>query len=300
MYNDSLRIQYLATVLATQGRRLSSQAKIAANRKNACNSTGPKTERGKANSRLNALKYGIYATTPVLPAEDEDAYRELEKLNQEYFAPVGPVENLLVRQINIEQWKLKRIETAEIAFLEQLREESFAKFLRALDLNEIIYALSVLTQESPEELVQQGRESLASKMTSPPTQSKERNAENAANLPEDKKRDIEAKMLQLSKLDNTLLDAVIPHAEAAPQACLDRERRTTVRAYLAYVDKLKELQESRSTVTLAVQPVTKMAKLRTARPANTSVPGKDVSQNQSRAGISSHATAAPFPTPKAH
>ena len=58
---------------------MTSRAKIAANRKNSRNSTGPRSERGKSKSRLNALKYGIYAKTPVLPEEDENAYRELVK-----------------------------------------------------------------------------------------------------------------------------------------------------------------------------------------------------------------------------
>jgi hypothetical protein len=38
-----------------------------------------------------------------LPGEDEDAYRKMEKSNLEYFAPVGPVENRLVRELTFEE-----------------------------------------------------------------------------------------------------------------------------------------------------------------------------------------------------
>jgi len=39
-----------------------SDKKAASNRCNAQKSTGPRTEQGKANSRLNALKHGILAS----------------------------------------------------------------------------------------------------------------------------------------------------------------------------------------------------------------------------------------------
>src|SRR5215469_6039805 len=38
-----------------------SERKLAANRRNAIRSCGPKTEQGKANSSKNAVKHGIYA-----------------------------------------------------------------------------------------------------------------------------------------------------------------------------------------------------------------------------------------------
>ena len=47
-------------------------AQIEANRRNAQKSTGPKTERGKARAKLNAIKHGLTARTimSVLPQED--------------------------------------------------------------------------------------------------------------------------------------------------------------------------------------------------------------------------------------
>ena len=53
-----------------------SQRKIDANRRNARKSTGPRTEEGKDQVKLNALKHGLTARTVVLPHEDEEAYQQ--------------------------------------------------------------------------------------------------------------------------------------------------------------------------------------------------------------------------------
>ena len=47
-----------------------SEARIQANRRNAALSTGPKTEEGKARSRVNALKHGMTGAGIVLPEAD--------------------------------------------------------------------------------------------------------------------------------------------------------------------------------------------------------------------------------------
>ena len=56
-------------------------AQIEANRLNAQRSTGPKTERGKARARRNAITHGMTARIimPVLPQEDP---KELEALRR--------------------------------------------------------------------------------------------------------------------------------------------------------------------------------------------------------------------------
>jgi hypothetical protein len=51
----------------------SSEARIAANRRNALKSTGPKTEEGKEQSRRNALKHGLTGAGVVLPEADAAA-----------------------------------------------------------------------------------------------------------------------------------------------------------------------------------------------------------------------------------
>lgn len=49
-----------------------SDARLAANRRNARHSTGPRTAEGKATSRLNAARHGLDAASPVIPRLDED------------------------------------------------------------------------------------------------------------------------------------------------------------------------------------------------------------------------------------
>ena len=75
-----------------------SDKKVAANRNNAQKSTGPKTPRGKANSRRNAVKHGLFAMELSLGEltrrEDPKKYQEHMDQLRRYFKPVGrPEEN---------------------------------------------------------------------------------------------------------------------------------------------------------------------------------------------------------------
>src|SRR4051794_37427473 len=62
-----------------RAQRPPSAARIAANRRNAMKSTGPRTPAGKAVSRLNGVTHGLCSKVPVLPGEDaEERRRRLE------------------------------------------------------------------------------------------------------------------------------------------------------------------------------------------------------------------------------
>ncbi|MDR3622039.1 MAG: hypothetical protein P4L85_22005 [Paludisphaera borealis] len=98
---------------------MSTTAQLQANRANAKKSCGPKTDEGKARSRLNALKHGLRATTvnPVLPHEDP---AELEAKIREWiddYQPTNAIERELVVRAARISWNLDRAERHETALL---------------------------------------------------------------------------------------------------------------------------------------------------------------------------------------
>ena len=99
------------------GNKMMSPAQVAANRRNAQKSTGPKSADGKAVSKMNALKHGLLAQTVVVRGHRiKESTKEFEKLCREFYAdlnPVGPAEEMLVDQIVTATWRLRRARTAE-------------------------------------------------------------------------------------------------------------------------------------------------------------------------------------------
>lgn len=219
-------------------RKMASAAKIGANRRNALASTGPKTASGKSHSRFNAVKHGIYATAPVLPGEDEHAYRELLRSYEEHFVPVGPVEAILVQQITAEHWKLDRTLKAEISLHVRLRETRIVHFLHRLSGSELGYIRSAHSRDLTDEIDQQLREESEDGTSSDA-------AELAENLGAADIEIVEHLLSRVREMDRTVLEALVPETGDGPQLCLDRERRMTMRVYLNYTEKLEELQQAR-------------------------------------------------------
>lgn len=98
-------------------KKLMSDKQIAANRKNAQRSTGPRTANGKAASRLNAVKHGLLAREVVaagfLHKESPDEFTTLSREYHESLQPHGPLEQMLVAQIVTVVWRLRRVRMAE-------------------------------------------------------------------------------------------------------------------------------------------------------------------------------------------
>src|SRR5664279_5177687 len=97
-----------------------SDARLAANRRNALRSTGPRTDAGKAISRLNGLKQGQRSKLSgmlVLPQEDP---RELARLVDRFVRDGRPAnameQSLLVRAASL-TWIIQRADRAETAYL---------------------------------------------------------------------------------------------------------------------------------------------------------------------------------------
>ena len=76
------------------------EKKLAANRRNALKSTGPRTLRGKHKSKQNALKSGIFADVILLEDDDRSQYNSLLKGLMEYFTPQGTPEVTLVETLD--------------------------------------------------------------------------------------------------------------------------------------------------------------------------------------------------------
>ncbi len=92
-----------------------SPKQVAANRRNAMRSTGPRTTEGKLASKFNATKHGLRATEIVIPTQEDPLEFEalLEELWDEWM-PVGRTEISLVTEIAIAQWRIRRAHRAEL------------------------------------------------------------------------------------------------------------------------------------------------------------------------------------------
>jgi len=94
-----------------------SEKQIEANRRNAQKCTGPKTPEGRAASKMNALKHGIFLKDMIVKAtaavENPREFTELHRRFWEHLMPVGPLEEMLVNQIVTTHWRLRRTLKAE-------------------------------------------------------------------------------------------------------------------------------------------------------------------------------------------
>lgn len=99
-------------------------ARVAANRRNAQLATGPRTTKGKAVSRFNAVTHGLTSRDPVLPFENaEDFAAILAKLRGELRVE-GALEELLLVRITSHLWRLARVLKIETGILSIGLEEA--------------------------------------------------------------------------------------------------------------------------------------------------------------------------------
>ena len=96
---------------------MASEAQIAASRRNALKSTGPRTERGKERSRLNALRHGLRAKHLVARGEDFADFGRFSAELRATFKPADPFEEQLVEDIAMTSWRLRRLWKTEAEVL---------------------------------------------------------------------------------------------------------------------------------------------------------------------------------------
>ncbi len=89
---------------------MATKAQVAANRRNAEKSTGPRTAEGKAAVAQNAVKHGLSGRLDVIQGEDPAEFdRHREALLAE-LKPRGVVESLLAERAVSLSWRLKRVD----------------------------------------------------------------------------------------------------------------------------------------------------------------------------------------------
>ena len=90
-----------------------SPAKLRANRRNARQSTGPKTEAGKARASRNAISHGIFCKDVVLPTESNEAFQRFRHALLFDLRPEGALQQMVADRVVILSWKLNCIPSAE-------------------------------------------------------------------------------------------------------------------------------------------------------------------------------------------
>ena len=96
---------------------MSTLRQIAANRRNAEKSTGPRTEAGRRRSRRNALRHGLCAETVVEILEDVEDYKAFETAIASEYDAQSVVERELVLRLASLLWRIRRATGIETALL---------------------------------------------------------------------------------------------------------------------------------------------------------------------------------------
>ncbi|MGO9246773.1 MAG: hypothetical protein ACLPT4_12335 [Verrucomicrobiia bacterium] len=102
--------------------KTTSLRRLEANRRNCRSSTGPKTAKGKIQSRMNAVKHGMRSSLVVVRGlQVRERTKDFQKLREQLWgklAPVGPVEEILVDRIVTALWRIRRVLMAEAGEIE--------------------------------------------------------------------------------------------------------------------------------------------------------------------------------------
>jgi hypothetical protein len=101
---------------------MTSAKQIEANRKNARKSTGPRTAKGKAITKFNAVTHGLQARHVVLPDEDVGKFERLRGELIQELEPRGVGEYRLVENISVAMWRLRRVYRIEVGMFMRHQE----------------------------------------------------------------------------------------------------------------------------------------------------------------------------------
>jgi len=95
---------------------MATDKQLAANRKNG-KLGGPKTDKGKAVSRFNALKHGLTAKEVVIRGEDKKLFDLFKNEMWEDLNPQGALERFQADLVALDAWRVRRSLIAETKYL---------------------------------------------------------------------------------------------------------------------------------------------------------------------------------------
>ena len=94
---------------------MATKKQIAANRRNAGRSTGPRTVLGKAKSSMNSTRHGLLGQFVLIEGEDPEEFSRFEQGIRADLKPEGTLEESLVDRIVKDSWRLNRHDNIEAA-----------------------------------------------------------------------------------------------------------------------------------------------------------------------------------------
>ena len=97
---------------------MTSDKQLHANRANATKSTGPRSQAGKARSRLNSRKHGLTAKMLIIVGENADDFDQLRAELMAEHDPQSTLECELVERLAGILWRLRRVPFFEAAILD--------------------------------------------------------------------------------------------------------------------------------------------------------------------------------------
>jgi hypothetical protein len=174
---------------------MTSLKRIEANRRNALNSTGPRTLNGKQASRRNALRHGFTAETVIEPLENLDEYRTFEGAIFTDYLPQTPVEQELVRRLASLFWRLRRATSIETGLL-RIQSEIILAFRSSRQKR--VHPRAEGDSSPTAEMYSEGSQ----KVLACNAQGCAGDAQDAAS----RSRDVALSYLRLTNLDNELVD----------------------------------------------------------------------------------------------
>ena len=119
--------------MKTEEQQMATRRQIRAFRKNAKQSTGPRTPEGKARSSQNARKHGLFARDAVLPDEHSEEFLQLIAGLEQELQAGSAFERRLVHHIAGTEWRMRRLVRLETGALmsELEKERLYAQRLQA-------------------------------------------------------------------------------------------------------------------------------------------------------------------------